>query len=236
MEATANEPIKRSIAFTAAIGLQMRYRDIGVKISIPEARKELRRRLARGRAPGLEFWQDRREFHQMEDHEYLLDDSGFWPCLLVTDVKTARVTECHKIGDWLNPVASDHSIVRFLKYSARVGRYYTEREPAREDLLRRFMASYRVNAVDLRNGNKRLGRYGESLYSLEDPVSVKVPLVFVARETQNKKGRSVMVVITCFPFKGSGASRRKPKTRHIRAKSKMEVRRLMTRPPEIMEE
>lgn len=230
METTMNEVNKRTIAFSAAFGLKNHYADLGVEVSLEQARKELRKRLENADPPEPQFWIEHPELQRREGYEYFLSHEGFWPCLLSVDTQNGAVKECQKVGLWLDPVATDHATLRFRKHSAKVGRYYTDEDSARMDLLRRLMSSRRIDPAELRNGEERLSRYVDSLYSLEETVGTKVPLVFAIRQAVKNRRRPVLLAVTCFPFKGTGASRHKPKDRHGRARHKMLLQRLMKEP------
>ena len=164
---------------------------------------------------------------------------------MALDPRKNIIVECYKIGDWLRPVLTSHALKRFIKHSARLKRYFTDGRTShlrlesklivQTDLFWRLFYSQRIEAIDLRNGSDRISRHGESLYSLESQTEAKAPLVFVTTSSVNRKGKPVLVLVTCFPFKGSGASHNKPKSRDSRAREKMRVRRLLKQPPEMLD-
>ncbi|MCX6779226.1 MAG: hypothetical protein NTU97_03270 [Candidatus Magasanikbacteria bacterium] len=133
-------------------------------------------------------------------------------------------------------VVSDHALARFFKHSAKMGRCYSSELEAREDLLERFKRSQFIDTTFLRQGEKRRLRYPDSLNFLEDKEGTKTPMIFIGKSTTDYRHRQVLLIITCFPFKGGSAGRSKPKTRDDRARSKRRWKNLIQETGETTEE
>lgn len=214
---------------------QFRKNFLDVGINIPESKivAEIEDHFSRSKPVPEEssFWVEHPEVAFQEGYIFFLDESGFWPMLLVVD-SDQQIVDCRKVGQWIFIVPTNHAMGRFVKYSAQMHRYYDFYDLAEDDLLTRVASSCLIDNGLLRNGEKksRHSKKGDFYYSLEESHDSRAPLLFVVENGLDRKNRPTLVVITCYFFRGEGASRHKPKTRHRRAEEKRNWRKIMANP------
>jgi len=212
---------------------QFRKNFLDVGINIPESKviAEIENRFLRSKLIPEEssFWGDHPEVAFQDGYSFFLDEVGFWQTLFVVDDKQ-QIVDCRKVNQWIFIVSTNHAIERFLKHSSQMHRYYETRILAEDDLLTRISASVLVESNMMRNGEKktRHGKNKDFYYSLEESNDSKAPLLFIVENGLDRKNRPTLVIITCYFFRGDGASRHKPKARDRRAEEKRTWRKLAT--------
>lgn len=196
-------------------------KELGLDLKAEEASGGLLSLLEQSQEATADFWENYSGCQPVAGLQYRVLDRGPWPLIFGFDAATQELKAVFPLIDASRLVPTYHALTRFIKYKSRSGKYYANRGEAEKEMFLRLLKSYRLNPEELRNAEEKQRRYGNEnhFYAIEEK-NQRAPLVFVLRYSQDKKGRRVVIVITCYTFRGARATRTKPKSRDSRAAEK----------------